>query len=62
MVAGLSAGKYGQGDIFLIAILFVILFIHSFIFGCAGSLLLLGLFSSCGKWGLLSSCNVQVSH
>ena len=27
--------------------------------GFAGSLLLQGLFSSCGKWGLLSSCCVQ---
>jgi len=24
-----------------------------FIYSCAGSLLLLGLFSSCGEWGLL---------
>ena len=24
--------------------------------------LLLGLFSSCGKWGLLSSCYVRASH
>ena len=55
-----SAGKYGQGDFFFISILLIILFIHSFSFGRAGSLLLLGLFSSCGKWGLLSS--VQVSH
>ena len=31
-----------------IAILFV--FIYSFIFGCAGSSLLLRLFSSCGEW------------
>ena len=29
----------------------IILFI--FIFGCAGSLLLCGLFSSCSEWGLL---------
>ena len=29
-----------------------------FIFGCAGSSLLHGLFSSCREWGLLSSCNV----
>ena len=27
-----------------------------------GSLLLCGLFSSCGEWGLLSSCGVKVSH
>ena len=30
--------------------------------GCAGSLLLQGLFSSCSKWGLFSSCGVQLSH
>ena len=29
------------------------------IFGCAGSLFLHGLFSSCSAWGLLSSCGVQ---
>ena len=33
-----------------------------FIFGCAGSLLLCQLFSSCGKWGLLSSCGARASH
>ena len=33
-----------------------------FINGPAGSLLLPGLFFSCGKWGLLSSCGVQASH
>ena len=33
-----------------------------FIFGCAGSSLLHRLFSSCGKWGLLSTCGVQDSH
>ena len=32
------------------------------IFGCAGSSLLSGLFSSCGKQGLCYSCGVQVSH
>ena len=30
--------------------------IFRFVFGCAGSLLLHGLFCSCGEWGLLSSC------
>ena len=28
-----------------------------FIFGCAGSSLLHGLFFSCGEWGLFSSCS-----
>ena len=32
------------------------------IFGCVGSLLLHELFSSCGEWGLLSRCGVQVSR
>ena len=34
---------------------------HLFIFACAESLLLLGLFSSCGKWGLHSHCGVWAS-
>ena len=33
-----------------------------FIFVCAGSSLLHGLFSSCRQWGLLSSCGVWASH
>ena len=33
-----------------------------FIFGCAGSSLLRGLFSSCGEEGLLSSCGVRASR
>ena len=33
-----------------------------FIFGCAGSSLLCGLFSSCSKWGLLSSRSLWASH
>ena len=32
-----------------------------FMFGCAGSSLLCRLFSSCTKWGLLSSCCAQAS-
>ena len=32
------------------------------IFGRTGSLLLCGLFSSCSKRGLLSSCGAQASH
>ena len=38
---------------------------HLFILGCAGSsfqLLLCVLFSSCGKWGLLSSWGAWLSH
>ena len=36
--------------------------IYVFIFGCAGSLLLCQLFSSCDRWGLLSSCGARASH
>ena len=38
----------------LFALLFIL--IYYFFFGCAGSSLLHGLFSSCREWGLLSSC------
>ena len=34
---------------------FLNLFIHSIIFGCAGTSLLHGPFSGCGEWGLLPS-------
>ena len=37
-------------------------FIYLFVFGCAGSSLLYELFSSCGDWGLLSSCGAPASH
>jgi len=57
---------YGVGDAwrlwethFLPGIFF---FFFSFIFGHVGSLLLHGLFSSCGELVLLSSCGVQASH
>ena len=33
-----------------------------YLFGRAGSWLLCGLFSSCGEWGLLSSCGARASH
>ena len=39
-----------------------LIIIYLFVFGCAGSLLLRGLFSSCGKEGLLSSCGDWFSH
>ena len=35
---------------------------YLFIFGCAGSLLLCGVFSNCSEGGLLSSCGAQASH
>ena len=37
----------------------IVLFIY---LGCAGSSLLPGLYSGCGKAGLLSSCSAQISH
>ena len=40
----------------------VISFQSFLFFGCAESSLLLGLFSSCGEWGLLSSCGAGTSH
>ena len=33
----------------------IIFFKKNYLFGCSGSFLLLGLFSSCQQWGLLSS-------
>ena len=33
-----------------------------YLFGCAGSLLLVGLFSSCGRQGLLSTCSAWASQ
>ena len=37
-------------------------FIYFFIYGCAGSLLLGGIFSSCSRKGLLSHSGAQASH
>ena len=38
-------------------------FIHLFIYGSTGGLhCCVGFFSSCGKWGLLSTCGAQISH
>ena len=37
-------------------------FMYLFIFDCAGSLLLRGLFSSCREWGLPCSCGSGPSH
>ena len=47
---------------FLHNITFAILNYFICLFGCAGSLYLHRLFSSCGKRGLLSSCGAQASH
>ena len=41
---------------------FFLTFFFPIIFGCTGSLLLCGLSSSCGKWGLLSCFAAQASH
>ena len=48
-----STGNYTIIFIFLIILC---------IFGCAGSSLLCGLFSSCGKRGLLSGCGTRASY
>ena len=40
---------------------FLILFIYFIIYLCAGSSLLCGLFSNCGKQGLLASCMAWAS-
>ena len=45
-----------------IIINFLFLFIYLFVFGCARSSLLHGLFSSFGQQGLLSSWSVQASY
>ena len=44
----------------VIYLFIIILFIY--FFGCTGSLLLLGLFSSCSEWGLLSTGGARASH
>ena len=45
-----------------LTVLFKNIYIYLLTFGCAGSSLLCGLFSSCGDWGLLSSCSAWASH
>ena len=53
------------GLVFKIHLLICVFFncqVFWFTFGCAGSSLLHGLFSSCGEWGLCSSCSAGVSH
>ena len=45
-----------------VIVFLIILFIHLFIFGCAGSSLLRGFFSGFETWGLLSGCSEQASH
>ena len=47
--------------LFLLHLHNVYLFIYLLIFGYVGSSLLPRLFSSCSKWGLLSSCGVWAS-
>ena len=48
-------------NMFICTIFYIILFIY-IIFGCARSSLLCGLFSSCGKQRLLSSCSAWASR
>ena len=44
--------------------IFVLFFLNNYllIYGCAGSLLLPGLFSSFGKWRLICGCGAWASH
>lgn len=55
MREGHQRGKQFSMDPFILKIILSI-------FGCAKSLLLLGLFSSCGKQGMLSICGARASH
>ena len=50
----------GHYDKYYNKLFYIILFI--FVFACAGSLMRLGLFSSCGERGLLSGFGAQGSH
>ena len=52
----LKSGQHHCRDFLYFASLYL------FIFGGSGSSLLCGLFSSCGEWGLLSSCCAPASH
>ena len=52
--------KVLKGFLELNSFFFLIIFL--FIFGCPGSSVLSRIFSTYGKWGLLSSCNVLASH
>ena len=54
---GFSVLFFGCFIFFLIISLFIYLFCT-----VLGSSLLRRLFSSCGEWGLLSSCGAQASH
>ena len=53
--------EHAYMDTASINIFFFILCIYLFIFGCAESSLLHGLFSCCDEQGLLCSCSVRVS-
>ena len=49
-------------QVFLWQAKYIYIYIYIFFFGCAGSSLLHGLFSSFGECRLLSSCRAQVSR
>ena len=51
-----------RGCCYVLYCLFKTSIMYLFIFGYTGSSMLLGLFSSCGEWGILSSCGVRASH
>ena len=50
-----------QNNFTALFVIIIILQFYLFIFGCAGSSLILRFFSSCGEWGLLSSCSAPTS-
>ena len=51
-----------RGCCYILYCLFKTFIMYLFIFGYTGSSMLLGLFSSCGEWRILSSCGVRASH
>ena len=62
-VSSLCSVESGHVDCF--SVLQYVLFLsvlNNLIFDCAGPSLLCRLLSSCGEWGLLSSCSVCASH
>ena len=50
---------YNSKNSLLLNIIHILNFYFIYHFGCSGSLLL---FSTCGEWGLLSSCSVWAPH
>ena len=62
---GSSLCSVESGHVDCFSVLQYVLFLsvlNNLIFDCAGPSLLCRLLSSCGEWGLLSSCSVCASH